>query len=77
MARKKLSRKKLNTQIPVYTGAIHSEEISMQLFSYNAEKYHEDLNFSQKNFVGFSVDNKQYWLNTHGIHDVDKKIFWI
>ena len=72
MTKKKLSRKKLNAQIPVYTGAIHSEEISMQLFNYNAEKYHEDLNFSQKNFEGFSVDNNQYWLNTHGIHDVDK-----
>ena len=46
MARKKLNRKKLNAQIPVYTGAIHSEEIGMQLFTYNSEKYDEDLNYS-------------------------------
>jgi magnesium transporter len=72
MARKKLNRKKLNAQIPVYTGAIHSEEIGMQLFTYNSEKYNEDLNYSNKVFSKFPIDNNQYWLNTHGIHDVDK-----
>ena len=72
MARKKLNRKKLNAQIPVYTGAIHSEEIGMQLFTYNSEKYDEDLNYSNKVFTKFPIDNNQYWLNTHGIHDVGK-----
>ena len=70
MGKKKLNRKKLNIQIPVYTGIIHSEEVCMQLFRYNAEKHKEDLNFSEKDFVGFSADNNQYWLNTHGIHNV-------
>lgn len=72
MGKKKLNRKKLNAQIPVYTGAIHTDEISMQLFSYNAEKYTEELNFSEKDFNGFSVNDEHYWLNTHGIHDVDR-----
>ncbi len=72
MAKKKLNRKRLNAQIPVFTGIQHTDKIATQLFKYNKDNYVEDLNFSENKFNGFEVNDNQNWLNTHGIHDVEQ-----
>lgn len=65
------TRKKLDPTIPVFTGIKHLETVSIQLFKYNADAYIEDVNISTKNFVAFPKDDNKYWLNIHGIHDVE------
>lgn len=72
MGKKKLNRKRINVQIPVFTGVQHSEKIAIQLFTYNQEVLFENLNLSINKFKGFEIDGNQYWLNTHGIHDVEQ-----
>ena len=72
MGKKKLNRKKLNPNIPVFTGAKYSDKVSVQLFTYNTENFREDVILSDDKFNGFANDESQYWLNTHGIHDVMK-----
>ena len=72
MTKKKLNRKRLDAQIPVFTGIQHSEKIAVQLFKYNEENFAEKLNFSGNKFKGFEENKNQYWLNTHGIHDVEQ-----
>jgi hypothetical protein len=55
MAKKKLNRKRLNAQIPVFTDIQHIDKIATQLFKYNKDNYVEDLNFSENKFIGFTV----------------------
>ena len=78
MARKILDRKKVNPLVPVYTGIKHSNKIHLQLFSYNQSEYTEDPDFIFEKFDGFADTNKRYWLNIHGLHDVEqiKSICW-
>jgi len=71
MAKKKLNRKKLNPNIPVFTGTKYTEKVSIQLFKYNSKTFVENKNLSGDIFKGFVNDENQYWLNTHGIHDVE------
>ncbi len=71
MKRKILNRKKVNPSIPVYTGEKHLEKICLQLFKYNAEEYIEDPEFSKNSPLHFEAGAYQYWLNIHGIHDID------
>ncbi len=74
MAKKKLlNRKNLNPLTPVFTGVKYSDHLNVQLFKYNSDK------ISEKSIVEIDqLDNLtesttfQYWLNTHGIHDVEK-----
>ncbi|WP_372744486.1 magnesium/cobalt transporter CorA [Lutibacter sp.] len=70
--KKSLNRKKLNPLTPVFTGVKHSDNLNIQLFKYNKDEYLEDVNFSENDFKEFSDTNFQHWLNTHGIHDVEK-----
>lgn len=72
MAKKILNRKKLNPSQPVFTGIKHADSISLQLFNYNTSDYNEDTTFSVKKFSGFPDNDKQHWLNVHGIHDVEQ-----
>jgi magnesium transporter len=72
MAKKKLNRKRVNTHIPVFTGNKYSENISIQLFEFNRDHFIERTDISDENFSGFKSGKDQYWLNTHGIHDVDQ-----
>ena len=69
MARKILNRKKLDPSEPVFTGIKQAEEISLQLFRYNKDEFYED---SEKLFKKIPKDNNHYWVNIHGIHDVEK-----
>ena len=70
--RKSLNRKNLNPLTPVFTGVKHSDKLNIQLFKYNKDEYLEEVNFSENDFKEFSDANYQHWLNTHGIHDVEK-----
>ncbi len=72
MTRKILSRKKINPLSPVFTGIKQLENISLQLFRYNQNEFFENENYSEKEFNGFPDDGYHYWLNTHGIHDVEQ-----
>lgn len=72
MTRKILSRKKINPLKPVFTGVKQLETISLQLFRYNQNELFEDANYSEKEFNGFPDDDNFYWLNIHGIHDVEQ-----
>ena len=71
-----LNRKNLNPSIPVFTGIERSEKPKIQLFQYNKEDFFEDSEYSEIGFEGLPLDNNNYWLNIHGIHDNDliKKI---
>ncbi|MFC2120018.1 magnesium/cobalt transporter CorA [Bacteroidota bacterium] len=66
-----LNRKRNNHLKPVFTGVQHLDEIFIQLFKYNKDDLTEDPNYSEKKFKGFSDNEYQYWLNIHGIHDVE------
>ncbi len=70
--KKSLNRKNLNPSTPVFTGVKHSDNLNIQLFKYNKDEYLEEINFSENDFKEFSDINYQHWLNTHGIHDVEK-----
>lgn len=69
---KVLNRKKLNPSIPSYTGTLHPEEISLQLFKYNSSDVKEETDFDFKEVIAFTGDQYAYWLNIHGIHEADK-----
>jgi magnesium transporter len=70
--RKLLNRKNLNPTSHVFTGVKHSEVLNIQLFKYNKVEYLEETNFSIDNLEAFNNPHFQHWLNTHGIHDVEK-----
>ncbi|MBI9038475.1 MAG: magnesium/cobalt transporter CorA [Bacteroidales bacterium] len=70
--KKILNRKKLNPSTPIFTGLKYSEEISLQLFKYNSDEYFEDSNYSEESFNKIPKDKYQYWLNIHGIHDIEQ-----
>lgn len=67
-----LNRKKINPSIALYTGKVHHEEISIQLFNYGADNYTEDINFDYQAVKEFPHDQQSNWLNIHGIHDAEK-----
>tara|TARA_R110001583_G_scaffold74038_1_gene205326 strand:+ start:8467 stop:9522 length:1056 start_codon:yes stop_codon:yes gene_type:complete len=72
MRKKTLSRKKINPSTPIFTGVKYSDELKMQLFIYNENEYVENSTFYEKDFNGFTDETKQYWLNTHAIHDTEQ-----
>ncbi len=69
MAMQVLNRKKLNPAIALYTGKGQQENISIQLFDYNAESYTEDVEYDYKSVKEFAKDHQSHWLNIHGIHE--------
>lgn len=72
MARKLLNRKNINPSAPIFTGKKYTETTGIQLFEYDKDESRETKNYSLEEFNGFIDDNKNHWLNIHGIHDVDK-----
>lgn len=71
MKKKRLNRKKHNPLNFVFTGNQFEKEISFQLFEYSKDNCNEISDFKAADFNNFSNKNKQYWLNIHGIHDVE------
>lgn len=70
MVRNLLNRKKINPGNPVFTGKKYSEATSIQLFEYDKNSVSEIPDYALGTFTGFADDNKQHWLNIHGIHEV-------
>ncbi|SNR37172.1 magnesium transporter [Lutibacter agarilyticus] len=71
MKKKRLNRKKNNPLKFVFTGTQFEKEISLQLFEYSEDSFMELSHLKATDFNNFATKNKQYWLNTHGIHDVE------
>lgn len=76
---KKRPRRKIQTTDPFkmeFIGNQYLDETSMQLFQYNKDKFVEVKNFKEIDLDGFPEKDSVYWLNIHGIHDVEliKKI---
>ncbi len=72
MGKKLINRKKLNPNIHVFTGVKYSDKIKLQLFEYNSSELMEKKKFLEKEFHGFTDNEFYYWLNLHGIHDVER-----
>ncbi|GJM64007.1 magnesium/cobalt transporter CorA [Persicobacter diffluens] len=72
MIPKILNRKKVNPSTPIFTGKKILEKTSIQLFKYNDKELIEYKDFDLRDFSGFPEDDHYYWLNIHGIHEVDK-----
>lgn len=71
LVRNILNRKKVNPLKPVFTGNKYVEKPGLQLYEYDHEKVNEILDYDHLQFDGFQQDDRQHWLNIHGIHDVD------
>lgn len=71
MTRKILNRKKIDPYEMVFTGEKKEDKIEIQLFSYNDNVYKEDNGFNIQTLRKFPEDNMQYWLNLHGINNVE------
>jgi magnesium transporter len=71
---KKRKRLKTKTNDPFaleFIGNQYLDKTSMQLFQFNKENYTEKKEFKESDFVGFPDQKSVYWLNLHGIHDVE------
>ncbi|MDH5598994.1 MAG: magnesium/cobalt transporter CorA [Cyclobacteriaceae bacterium] len=71
MKKKRYKRNTSDSQKFIFTGEQYEEKTSLQLFRYNQSEYDEKAVFNEKEFVGFPNQESQYWLNIHGIHDVE------
>lgn len=72
MAKKLLSRKKINPLNFVFTGSQFVDNINYQLITYKQDSYEEISDFSVEDFKGFSDSANQHWLNINGIHNVQQ-----
>lgn len=72
MGKKLLNRKRINPYKFVFTGEKYADDTKLQLFSYNPDEIVEEVDLKENKFTGFAEDNKFYWLNIHGIHDIEK-----
>lgn len=71
---KKRKRLKIKTVDPFeleFIGDKYMEETSLQLFQFNKDNYTENKDFKEADMVGFPDKESVYWLNIHGIQDVE------
>ncbi|MDH4057264.1 MAG: magnesium/cobalt transporter CorA [Cyclobacteriaceae bacterium] len=54
-----------------FIGEKKVEEVNLQLFAYNENNCTESEKMSDYKLIDISDQNTNYWLNLHGIHDVD------
>lgn len=54
-----------------FIGQKKVEEVKLQLFSYNEHSCAETDNITDYTLIDTSNQTQNYWLNLHGIHDVD------
>jgi len=69
--RKRPKIKKLDPFEFEYTGENNPEKTSMQLFQFSKDTYSENKDFEEKDLTEFADLQSVYWLNTHGIDDVE------
>lgn len=72
MVKNILNRKRVNPSEPVFTGLKHSDELSLQLFKYNQNGHSEDKEYTAVKFTGIPEDDFIYWINIHGLHDIEQ-----
>ena len=73
MVKNILNRKRINPSDPVFTGVKHFEKPSLQLFKYKKQDYSEDKEYTGVKFTGIpEEDNTIYWINIHGLHDIEQ-----
>ena len=71
---KKRKRAKIKTIDPFeleFIGNQYLETASMQLFQFDKDKFTEIKDFKATSLEGFPETESVYWLNIHGIHDVE------
>lgn len=68
--------KKVDPNEIEFIGEKYLEESSMQLFQFNKDHFTENKEFKADDLIGFPGNDNVYWLNIHGIQDVEliKKI---
>ncbi|WP_157961147.1 magnesium/cobalt transporter CorA [Lutibacter citreus] len=71
MKKKRLNRKNQNPLNFIFTGFQYEKKVELQLFEYSQDYCLETPNLKANDFKSFSNENKQYWLNVHGIHEVE------
>lgn len=64
-----LNRKKIDPNKYVFTGEPKTEEIDIQLFTYNKEECVENKNVPPENIPVLQKNGDKYWLNIYGLHD--------
>ncbi|GAB4319491.1 MAG: magnesium/cobalt transporter CorA [Bacteroidales bacterium] len=70
MAIKWVKRKKVNPAELIYTGTGSNEKVETQLFEYNSSICKE-IDNPDLGAIEFKNTGLNYWLNIHGIHDVE------
>lgn len=72
----KLKRKDIKPGEFVYSGNKHNEPVKLQLFTYDSEEFEEKSDFVFDGKFYDDNEEKVFWLNIHGIHNVEliKKI---
>lgn len=71
---KPLTRKKYNPKDFIYTGHIVNEQVKLQLYKYNAEDIEVFSDLNIEDLPELEDKNYNYWLNIHGLHDVEKVV---
>lgn len=71
MKKRTYNRKKLNPYELIYTGNQQEGKSEAQLFVYNSDKIKESESVQLSDFKKMEEDHSVYWLNLHGIHDVE------
>jgi len=70
----KIRRRKIKVVDPKkieFIGDQYLDKSSIQLFVYDKNEYVEEKEIVADDITGFNDGGKVYWLNIHGIHDVD------
>lgn len=60
-----------NPQKIEFVGKQYLDKPETQLFKYNQLSYEEDSDFRADGELKFEEEDKVYWLNIHGLHDID------
>ena len=55
-----------------YTGIKTTEPTSAQLFRYNTQECIETSVYDTASFNGIEPDQYNYWINIHGLHEVEE-----
>jgi magnesium transporter len=69
---KRLNRKQLNPELPVFTGVKPKDKSSIQVFQYDADNLNEFNEFDLKDLKKLRSQDMPFWLNIYGIHDMEK-----
>lgn len=72
MVKNILNRKRINPSEPLFTGVKHVESPSIQLFKYSQQDFFEDKEYMDVKLTAIPEDDHLYWLNIHGLHDIEQ-----